>query len=510
MNRPSLRARPWLAPFLAGLLMLGFLATSIVSYRLAHQMLGERIVEDALPLTSDNIYSELERDLLRSILISSLMAHDTFVREWSMEGEQDPGRIIRYLGEIKRRYETTTAFFVSEHTRRYYHPDGVLKTVSEGDPGDAWYFRVREMSAPYEVNVDTDTADPGRVTIFINYRVTGLDGEYLGATGIGLAVSLVADLIESYQRRYGRQVYFVDREGEVALHGKAYSGASRLQETPGLGRLATRILANPSTSLSYQRPDGETVYLNSRLVPEFDWHLIVEQSRSQADTRLLNVLVLNVLAALVATALVLVIGYLVVRGHHRRLEEMATTDKLTGAANRHVLPLVFDRLAGAAARHGEPLAVIVVDVDHFKEINDALGHHAGDELLRHVSGILRGNLREADCLCRWGGDEFVLLLTQCTSADAATVGEKIRLAMHERVLHLPGAERQVSVSIGGAQHRTGEPLSALIERADRALYESKRAGRDRVTIDGAGRENPPRAGAGGEQAGDSRARGAGG
>lgn len=488
MNRPRLITKPYLAPFLAGVLMLGFLAISVISYEVARESLGTRIAEESLPLTSDNIYSEIERDLLRSILISSLMAHDTFLREWAMGGERDTARIVRYLKEIKARYDTTTAFFVSEKTRRYYHTSGIIKTVSREDPGDAWYFRVREMSAPYEVNIDSDTADPGRVTIFINYRVTDFNGDYLGVTGIGLSVETVADLIESYQRRYARLIYFVNREGDVTLHGTAFGDIERLQDRPGLRPFATRILTNPSTSLSYETPEGETVYLSSRLVPEFDWYLVVEQMRSAADEWLLNALVINVLVALVLTALVLLIGYLAVRGHHRRLEEMATTDKLTGGANRHVLPLVFDQIVGAARRRGEPVSLVVVDIDHLKEVNDTLGHQAGDELLRRVAEILRGNLRAADSLCRWGGDEFVLLLTQCTAADAVCVADKIRAAISAQTLRLGDTERRVTVSIGGAERREGEGLASLMARADRALYESKQGGRDRVAIAAAERE----------------------
>src|SRR5690606_5642793 len=142
---------------------------SLTSYFVARESLSRNISEQMLPLTSDNIYSEIQRDLLRPILISSLMGTDTFVRDWALGGENDSERIIAYLTEIQQQYDTITAFYVSESTRQYYHPTGVIKTVNESDPADAWYFRVRNIRQPYEVNVDTDTADRSRVSIFINY-----------------------------------------------------------------------------------------------------------------------------------------------------------------------------------------------------------------------------------------------------------------------------------------------------------------------------------------------------
>lgn len=123
---------------LAALPVCGFLATSLISYFVARDSIAKRISQATLPLTSDNVYSEIQRDLLRSALISSLMAHDTFVRDWVLSGEKAPEKIVHYLSEIRRKYDTITAFFVSDRTRRYCHPSGIFKKVSPDDPGDAW------------------------------------------------------------------------------------------------------------------------------------------------------------------------------------------------------------------------------------------------------------------------------------------------------------------------------------------------------------------------------------
>ena len=143
------------------LLCCAFLATSGISYRVAKESLSHQIEQSALPLTSDNIYSEIQQDLLRPVFISSLMAQDTFVRDWALGEEQDPKKMVRYLNEIQEKYNTVTSFFVSEKTRNYYHSSGVLKKIVDVEPTDAWYFRVRSLPAsePYEVNIDTDTAD---------------------------------------------------------------------------------------------------------------------------------------------------------------------------------------------------------------------------------------------------------------------------------------------------------------------------------------------------------------
>ena len=466
------------------LLALGFLATTFISYFVARDSLSRQITEEALPLTSDNIYSEIQRDLLTPVLISSLMARDTFVRDWVLDGERDPARIRSYLREIQHRYDTVTAFFVSERTHHYYHLNGMLKTVHDTDPADSWYFRVRDdLKAPYEINVDVDTADRKRMSIFINYRVVDSKGNFLGVTGVGLSVDSVTKLIESYQRRYGRTIYFLDREGRVTLHGSAFSGSDNIHEMPGLKQRAVYILANPSASVSYERADGRTVFVNSRLVPEFDWYLLVEQDAGINATRIHTTLIVNIVVSLAVTALVLLAAYLTLNGYQRRLEEMATTDKLTGAANRQVFDIVFDHINRTIKRQPRPVCVILLDIDHFKRVNDTYGHPGGDVVIQRIVAVIRQHVRDGDTVCRWGGEEFLILLDDCPVTRAVTSAENIRNTIKAQSVLYGRDKISVTASCGVAQLRPGENAESLVNRADAALYAAKRAGRDQVHKD---------------------------
>jgi diguanylate cyclase (GGDEF)-like protein len=470
----------YLIAALSVLLVAGFLATTFIGYLAARDSMARQITEEALPLTSDNVYSEIQRDLLTPVLISSLMARDTFVRDWVLEGEQEEGRIRSYLREMVEEYNTITAFFVSERTRRYYHPDGVLKTVAADDPGDAWYFRVRDLRGPFEINLDTDTADPGRLSIFINYRVLGYAGELIGVTGVGLAVDSVAELVESYQRRFGRTLYFIDREGAVTLSGRSYAGAGRIQETPGLGSRATHILTSPSASVNYVRDDGKTVHVNSRLMPEFDWYLVVEQESGTGTQAIRTSLFVNLAVSIGVTALVLLGAYLILSGYQRRMEVLAATDRLTGAGNRQVFDIVFEHIAGSLKRSPRPVAVILFDLDRFKAVNDTYGHPGGDAVLRHVVSVVRRQVRESDTLCRWGGEEFLILLDDCDHARALARAETIRTAIKQEPARYGREQIAITVSAGVAVLQPGEDAASLIARADAHLYAAKRGGRDQV------------------------------
>lgn len=465
---------------LAALLIAGFMATSLTSYFVARDSLASSISEQMLPLTSDNIYSEIQRDLLRPILISSVMATDTFVRDWKLQGEVEPARIIAYLAQIQQEYDTITAFFVSEQSRHYYHPQGILKTVSPDDPADEWYFRVQNMREPFEVNVDTDTADRSRVNIFINYRVFDYHSRYIGATGVGLSVQAVTGLIDNYQQRYNRLIYFVDRQGNVTLTGQGFDRATRLQDRASLGPLSTRILSTPSTSFTYSNSRGSTVYLNSRLVPEFDWYLIVEQDGTADERRLDTTLLLNIAISIVIMVVVLLAAHFTLRGYQRRLEEMATRDRLTGAANRHLFEMLFEQVRQSAKRHSRPVSLVSIDLDHFKPINDTYGHQSGDHVLRSIANIIQESIRKTDTLCRWGGEEFVLLLDDCAISDAKAHADRIREIVKGHTLLFGRNTINVTVSMGVTQCRENDTLETCIARADAALYHAKEQGRDRV------------------------------
>lgn len=469
---------------ISALLIGGFLATSLISYRVAHDSVSAQIADNTLPLTSDNVYSEIQRDLLRPIFISSLMAQDTFLRDWALDGEQDPEAIIRYLTEIQERYGTVTSFFVSEQSRRYYHPLGVLKTVLEDKPEDTWYFRTRRLpgNEHYEVNIDTDTADQTTTNVFVNYQVLDYSGNLIGVTGVGLAVDVVSRLMEAYQQRYGRRIYFIDRQGAVTLHGSAFEGAKSIRDRKGIDKIATRVLTSPSGSFEYTH-GGKKVYLNSRLLPEFKWFLMVEQEEDPAERRLLHTLFVNLALSILVTGVVLVIANLTIGRYQRRLEAMAATDKLTSATSRQLFETLFEHTLAVSKRSRTPISVILLDVDHFKRVNDTYGHLFGDKMLKSVADTVRANVRESDNLCRWGGEEFVVLLPDCDIQSAGDLAERIRGDLANRTVDSGGTLVSVSASFGVAQYRSEESTLELIGRADKALYRAKGLGRNRVVSD---------------------------
>ena len=180
-------------------------------------------------------------------------------------------------------------------------------------------------------------------------------------------------------------------------------------------------------------------------------------------------------------------------------QRLATTDPLTGLPNRRALLGNLQIEIAHARRHCLPLSLCLLDVDHFKNINDTYGHAAGDQVLAAVGALLPSELRVPDLPARWGGEEFVIVLKQANAEGAVVAAERIRKAIEDRDFNFKGTRFSVTVSIGVAEFVASDSAETFIERADRAMYRAKVGGRNRVEVEEApaapGAELAPDAGA---------------
>ena len=163
------------------------------------------------------------------------------------------------------------------------------------------------------------------------------------------------------------------------------------------------------------------------------------------------------------------------------LEQMATRDMLTGVINRRVMTELAETELRLDSRHDTPVCIALIDIDHFKQVNDRHGHQVGDIVLKAVAGHVQSQLRQVDKLARWGGEEFLLMLPAIALPDALSALERVRLSV-ENLRFPERAGLAITFSAGLAQARPGESLDQLIERADRALYDAKRQGRNRCIL----------------------------
>lgn len=162
------------------------------------------------------------------------------------------------------------------------------------------------------------------------------------------------------------------------------------------------------------------------------------------------------------------------------LRRVASTDALTGLLNRRSFGEIAERELARCRRSGSPLAMLLGDIDFFKRINDTHGHAAGDHVLQTVANLLPAALREYDCVARWGGEEFVVLLPDTDREHALIIAERLRAGVAGIHPQFEGELIPVTMTLGVAQYATDDNWHAIVARADEALYRGKHAGRNRV------------------------------
>lgn len=201
-----------------------------------------------------------------------------------------------------------------------------------------------------------------------------------------------------------------------------------------------------------------------------------------ADGALLGVHLFNLTVVFGMFAYLAYFYMSMVNGAHRKLQRMATTDSLTQLFNRRHMIYLAEKEIARFNRIGHPIAFLLLDIDHFKSVNDVHGHDVGDKVLIAISACIKAELRTQDYVARWGGEEFLAILPDTHLEAALVSAERVRQAVARHQNLVNGVPLAVTISIGVSEYQPGEELSATIARADDALYRSKQAGRNRVKV----------------------------
>ena len=168
-------------------------------------------------------------------------------------------------------------------------------------------------------------ANQDAMTIFVNYRVFDYAGNFIGATGVGLTVTAVKNLIDAYKEKYGRNIFFTDKQGNVVLSGSSFAQQNTsIYSMDGISSIAEEILSNNELSQQYKN-QGKTVYLNSRFVDEYNWFLIVEQTDEGAIQDIIHALMVNLLICAVITIVVIVLVGITISTYQGQQEKMVTS-----------------------------------------------------------------------------------------------------------------------------------------------------------------------------------------
>ncbi|MDA3957512.1 sensor domain-containing diguanylate cyclase [Oceanispirochaeta sp.] len=481
MHVPSKR---FTQSILITIIAVSFIGISLFSYYSARSSMRKEILHSSLPLLSENIYSNIQSNLSLPINISSAISRDTFLINWINKGESNEKEITDYLSTIREEYGFLTTFFVSEKTGNYYYFDGLLKKISLVDPHDVWYYRFVDSGLKYDLDVDSDEASNGLLSVFVNFRVEDSDGRFLGIAGVGVRLDQISATLAEKRDLYNRDIYMVDDTGVIQVHSDLSKVETvSIYDIPGLQDVADKLLtpSEQAIDLIYNSQPDPTL-ISSRYMEELGWFVLVEQKEHEYLGAARRNLILTILVGILTTLLLSFLSSRTISSFQVYLENLASTDSLTGALNRRELEKRFTNGIYSMKRYGSSYSLIIIDLDDFKRVNDEYGHTTGDNLLIKMTDVIHEMIRPTDVLARWGGDEFVILL-DTDSGIALNLADRIREALSEdEIVRALGVSNSMTVSMGVTPVLSDDSLKAAVLRADAGLYESKNTGKNKVVI----------------------------
>ncbi len=431
-------------------------------------------------------------------------------------------RLRDYLGSVRDRFTDYTELSVID-------PQGRV-VASTGDPDslnlpDDWLNQI-ETGKEIEGQVYRDD-DLGQVMMVIAVPIQAPDERFLGAFSAKVNFRTIDESLRNIVIGETGHAYLLRDDGIVMVSSRIVpAGLMDVALPPATVRM---LFAQQDNALEYTDPQGNDVVGTLDAVPLRDWAVVAEISVAEAFVQIAElrnqtltiVVILLLTIGLMAYALGLTIAVpldrltagaaqvaggdlevdlpIVTRGElglmtrgfndmverlrsgRQELEQLSITDGLTGLHNRHHLMETCGMEVARADRQEQPLAALMIDLDHFKKYNDRFGHQAGDEVLAKMGAIFLDCVREVDHATRYGGEEFLILLPQTDLAGAVAVAERIRDRVAEENIDRENTTTPVTLSIGVAEYpKHGDDANTLIAAADAALYGAKRRGRNRI------------------------------
>jgi len=452
---------------------------SFSNYYISLKATQMQIKTQSLPLSVDNIYTEIQKNVIEPSIISSMMSHDTFVIDWLKNNEKNTQKIQNYLESIKNKYGTIVAFLVSKESENYYSHNGIIKQIKKGEAEDAWYYRFKDIAQDHEINLDWNQHISNNMIMFINYKIYDNEYKFLGATGVGIQISYIHDMLTMFHERYKLKVSFVTQDGEILLSEQ--KEIKNIFEIAPLKEFKNSLLNKQNKIIEYKK-DGSTHILTTKYIPEINTYIIVEANIDDFTQGTKNVFYFNLAISMLLTLFIAFIMLFIIKSFQKRLQNLADIDPLTHLKNRRSFSQQFQLAIANAKRKGEKLSLLFMDIDDFKDINDTQGHHSGDLVLQNFAAILRSSIRETDLCARLGGEEFVMVFVGSDAANALLVANTLlkRVAQDETLHSI--AKRAVTFSGGIIDVDPNEEIDELIKKADTVMYSAKKEGKNRIHL----------------------------
>jgi diguanylate cyclase (GGDEF)-like protein len=455
--------------------------TTTINFLVSKNSTQEQLKKQALPLSLDNVYTEIQKHIIQPYLVSSMMANDTFVQDWILTNEQDSNKIKQYLSTIKNKYEMFTTFLVSENTKSYYTQDGFIEKLDVNNENNKWYFRFKNSETKDEINLDYNSKLTDGLIMFINYKIFDREYKYLGATGVGIKISYIDDLLEMFKQKYMFNVYFFNKSGKTVLAQRDKNKIENISQVEHFLENKDKILSKYSNFFEVEK-GNETYLLNTKYISELDLYLLVEAKLSDFTNKARSLYYINLLISVFIALIITFIITFIIKKYNKQLEYLAEYDQLTNINNRRAFTQKINFMFLLNRRNNHKICIAFIDIDNFKNINDKYGHTIGDKVLIIVSSIMKNSIRSSDLIARWGGEEFIIALINSDIEDSKKIINNIREKLLNDLELKALLAEELTISTGLTSLKNDEGLDEIINRADNGMYKAKNSGKDTIVV----------------------------
>jgi len=456
------------------------ISLSTINYIISLKNATEHLKKQSLPLSLDNIYTDIQKHIIEPYLVSSMMANDTFVKDWLIHDEENSIKIIKYLNTIKNKYKMLNTFLVSDNSKRYYTQNGFIEKIDKGNKNNQWYFNFKNSQKSHEINLDLNENLNNSMMMFVNYKIYDKDYQMLGATGIALKVSYIDDMLKEFRQNHNFIVTFYNNEGKIVLSENSINKFKSIDDNKNINIYKDKIISKDSHLIEYSKDDGNYL-IKTKYIPELDLYLSVEARVDNLLKDIKKVFYFNLVISLIMTILVTILILFIIKKYHKRLTFLAEHDPLTSLKNRRMFEEKFGQFLLLQKRDKRDLSLIFLDIDNFKKINDTFGHATGDLVIKQIASTLKMHTRQTDILARWGGEEFIIALIDSDLEKARVTTEKLRQSIENDYVLKNLVNFTVTASFGITETTEKDSIENVLQRADEAMYISKTNGKNRVS-----------------------------
>lgn len=430
------------------------------------------------------IFGLIESELVEPLHIAKTLDKIGVYKEYFKVDLPEEEPLVAQLKQYNELFDLE--FYVAhEKSRKQYNSDGRVFDLIEGQV--IWYFALKDET---DSDIQAVLGKREDVHLYIDVRQYDDKGNFIGFVGVGKSLKDFIKSFDQYKSEYGHEFIFVNNRDEIVLSSRADllpTNSERSDGTIGIkdisdlswySEFTSKTTNTVEPSIVVSGKDGD-ILVSELSIESLNWSLYLLTPLSARQQEVNQLFAVYAGVGMLSLFFLYKVVYSAVSFYINKMSRKFNYDPLTNLSNRQYASLFFTR----SRRDSRQTAILLLDLDHLKKVNDAHGHHAGDEIIKSIAQCICDNVRPQDLVVRWAGQQFVIIMTGVEKNEAEATAENCRAAIQSHSITIDSSFVSVTASIGVSYSRDlGDSLDLMIEWSTQAMEKAKAAGKNKVAV----------------------------